>query len=167
MTIRIFVQSEHLPDVALLQLSEEALFEDLRAACVALIPEHARHGDIRIFVEDVDEAVDGKRVADLKHGHAVHVHVSRCHLVHASVRYAGKTITHDFGPSATIRRVKKWAGETLGISEHDAAELVLQLAGSTDQPAPDKHLGVYAHCPACAVIFDLVATYRVNGNAAQ
>jgi hypothetical protein len=49
------------------------------------------------------------------------------------------------------------------LSEIDAAEHTLQIAGSTSQPDDDAHLGTLTSGAQCEVSFDLVAKVRVQG----
>jgi hypothetical protein len=165
MTIRIFVQSEHLPDIALVKIAKTATVDELRRACLQLLPEHLRTGDFILFEEDQDNALASDRVLNIETGHSIHVHLSRCEHVDVTVRYAGRNIAKKFRPSTTIERIKTWAAHELGIAEHDADELVLQLAGTDVQPDKNRHIGNYAKCPDCSVVLDLVAVYRVNGEA--
>lgn len=97
------------------------------------------------------------------HGHKV-LHHSRCRHVHVAVRYAGRPIERAFGPGSTLARIKDWAERAFGIDAVDAAELSLQLAGSTDRPDEATHVGSLAKCPDCRVVFDLLPTVRVNGS---
>ena len=49
------------------------------------------------------------------------------------------------------------------MSEEDAGEHMLQIAGTQDRPAPGTHVGRLTSCPDCRVRFDLVPDQRVNG----
>jgi hypothetical protein len=61
--------------------------------------------------------------------------------------------------------VKNWAAKELGIPKEDAAELILQISGTQEQPDVDVHIGTLAACPACALAFDLVPNPRIQGAA--
>jgi hypothetical protein len=62
--------------------------------------------------------------------------------------------------------VKRWAAEhKFGMSEEEAGEHVLQIAGGHDRPAPGTHIGSLTDSKACGLAFDLVADERVNGAA--
>jgi hypothetical protein len=90
----------------------------------------------------------------------------RCRHVEVAVTFNGETVHHRFGPGTTVARVKRWAAERkFGMSEGEATEHVLQLAGTQERPAPGTHLGTFATCPHCQVAFDLVPDQRVNGSA--
>lgn len=78
--------------------------------------------------------------------------------------FAGDTKRRRFPPSATVARVKHWAAVTqFGMTEEEAGEHQLQIAGTKDRPAPGAHIGTLTACPACAVNFDLVPDERING----
>jgi hypothetical protein len=49
------------------------------------------------------------------------------------------------------------------MSDEDAGEHVLQIAGTHDRPAPGTHIGTLTDGKVCALAFDLVADERVNG----
>lgn len=72
-------------------------------------------------------------------------------------------VEHVFGPGRTVGAVKKWAATELGIPKEDAAELILQIAGTHDQPDVDAHIGTLAACPGCTIAFDLVPNPSIQG----
>ena len=49
------------------------------------------------------------------------------------------------------------------MTEEEAGEHVLQIAGTQDRPPPGAHIGTLTSCPACRVHFDLVPDERING----
>ena len=64
----------------------------------------------------------------------------------------------------TVETVKRWAAiKGFGMTPADAAEHVLQLAGSTIRPEPDTHIGSLVSGSACQLRFDLVPLKRVEG----
>ena len=160
--INVFVQGEGVKDVLRLQLESQATVLDVKRAC-------ASHGvqvnsEAVVFLEDEDEPLDdGVRVESLTGKHGVRLHVHRCRRVTVKVTYSGRVVQQVFGPGRTVGAVKKWAAKEFGIPREDAAELVLQLTGTQDQPDVDVHIGTLAACPACAVAFDLVPNQRIQG----
>ena len=63
-----------------------------------------------------------------------------------------------------MARVKRWAAERkFGMSDEEAGEHVLQIAGTHERPAPGTHIGTLANRQSCTLAFDLVADERVNG----
>lgn len=49
------------------------------------------------------------------------------------------------------------------MTDDEAGEHVLQLAGTHERPSPGVHIGTPVASKACAAAFDLVANERVNG----
>jgi hypothetical protein len=162
--INVFLQGERIKDVVRLQLEPQSTALDVKRAC-------ASHGvpvdrETVLFLEDQDEPLaDAVTVDSLAGNHGVRLHVHRCRHVSIKVTYSGRVVEHVFGPGKTVGAVKKWAAKMLGISQEDAAELILQVAGTHEQPDVDIHIGTLAACPACAIAFDLVPSPRIQGAA--
>lgn len=160
--INVFLQGEGIKDVVRLQLAPKSTALDVKRACAS----HGVqvNGEAAVFVEDSDEPLaDGATVESLAGKHGVRLHVHRCRRVGVKVAYSGRTVEHVFGPGRTVGSVKNWAAKEMGIPKEDAAELILQIAGTKDQPDVDVHIGTLAACPACAVAFDLVPNPRIQG----
>ena len=160
--INVFLQGEAIKDVVRLQLGLKDTVLDVKRACAS----HGvqPNGETAVFVEDSDEPVaDSATVESLAGKHGVRLHVHRCHRVDVKVAYSGRTVERVFGPGRTVGSMKNWAAKELGISKEDAAELILQIAGTKDQPDVDVHIGTLAACPACAIAFDLVPNPRIQG----
>lgn len=163
MKTRVYVQSEFLSDVALVEVDCDATIKELKTVCLSILPQEAPSADLHLFVEDEEEESAATYVKDLKKQHGVRVHLHRCKKVVVSVRFAGQIESHKFQPSTTIGRIRQWAGHKLGMQPNDIAEHVLQLVGSTTQPDIDVHVGALTDCSACSVEFDLVPAHRING----
>lgn len=161
---RVYVQSEFFSDIKLVEIEDGASVGDLKKACLALLPPETHEVEIHLFAEDDDQPHEGHhKVERLKKPHGTHVHLHRCTHVDVTVRFAGQAVSHNFRPSTTIGRVRQWAGEKLGMQPGDVAEHVLQVAGSSEQPDVDVHVGTLAKCPSCSVQFDMVPAHRING----
>src|SRR3546814_13660074 len=92
------------------------------------------------------------------------LHLHRCRHIMVAVTYNGETIDRKFAPGATIARVKRWAAERkFGMTEEEAGEHVLQIAGTHERPAPGPHIGVLANRKTCGLAFALAPGERVNG----
>lgn len=137
---------------------------------VAMIKEilFKKHGceiDTLLYVEDRETPLEDHVVlVEVVETTSVNVHLHRCRHVEVAVTFAGEPVSHRFAPSATVARVKQWAAVTkFGMTEEEAGEHVLQIAGTQDRPPPGTHIGVLTSCPACRVGFDLVPDERVNG----
>jgi len=162
--IEILLQGEHIPDIQLVTLERGKKVRDLLAAAARHRREEAE-GDFHVFAEDSDEPLkDGDELPERDDGQPVHLHVHRCRHIEVAVTFNGVTEEHRFGPGTPIAAVKKWAAiKAFGMDPGDAAEHVLQLAGTTDRPEPDTHIGALATCPDCRLAFDLVPLKRVEG----
>jgi hypothetical protein len=93
------------------------------------------------------------------------VHLSRCKQVAVTVHHNGQTRAESFGPGVPMHRVKAWAVGKQGfnLAPIDAAEHALQLAGTSDRPDEDVHIGSLVGTTGCGVEFDLVPKVRVEG----
>ncbi len=163
--IEVFVQGEGCKDIHLLTVERDApVGEILMAAREAGIA--TTGGDVVLFVEDTeDEFGPEQKLLDvgIQHRHRVHCH--RCRHVRVGVNFNGVSADHDFRPSATIARVKRWADEHFGLKGVDASDHVLQLCGGTVRPDEDVHVGTLTEYPHCSVCFDLVPKKRVQGTS--
>lgn len=163
MKTRVYIQSEFLSDIKMVEVEANATVDEVRKACLTVMPEEARSAELHLFEEDADESSQATTVGDLKKDHGIRIHLHRCKHVGVTVRYNGQQRMHRFGPGTTIGRVKKWAAREFGLTDADAAEHVLQIAGTTTQPDADIHLGSLASHTQCSVVFDLVPAHRING----
>lgn len=161
---RIYVQSEFFPDIKLVEVEDGATIEDLKKACLKLLPPEAHGVEIHIFAEDDDEHHENHhKVEHIKKAHGTRVHLHRCEYVAVTVRFSGQAISHEFRPGTTIGHTHQWAGQKLGMQPNDVAEHVLQVVGSNEQPDVDMHIGTLTKHPACSVEFDFVPAHRING----
>lgn len=161
-SIDLFYQGEDLGEIKHLEIDSDATFAVLKAR---LAEKHDLRSDVLVFLEDEDEPVGDdvvlKEHATLK---GLKVHLHRLRQVKVTVTFNGKTAERLFGPSATVARVKRWAAEhEFGMSEEEAGEHVLQIAGKHDRPAPGTHIGALSDGKVRALAFDLVPDERVNG----
>lgn len=155
----VFVQSEFLSDIRVLELEPKRNGAALRKAILALIPEAEQ--PVHVFIEDNDDEQALESLLEVPEGLRVHVH--KQNGIDVTVRYAGRDVRRTFRPSATIERVKRWAIQELGISVSDGAELMLQISGTDVRPDADIHIGSLVKSPAKAISFDLVPSPRING----
>jgi len=158
---RVFVQSELLSDVVLLEVDPGIAPGQLRKTLLALVENDAGGEPVHVYIEDEDDENTLPALTHVPDGLRVHLH--RQKGIDVTVRYAGRDVRRTFRPSATVARVKKWATRELGISPSDAAELMLQLTGTDTRPDPDTHIGSLVHSPDKHLSFDLVPSPRVNG----
>lgn len=158
---QVFLQSELLNDIEVLEIEEGASKHELRQACVARIAEVHLGEMLFLFIEDDDDEDAIDKVDTITDGLRLHLH--RLKSITVNVRYAGREAHHTFRPNTTIARVKRWAAHEFGVTPSDAAELMLQLSGTDTRPDPDLHLGCLVKAPQDSVCFDLVPAPRVNG----
>lgn len=163
-SIDLFYQGEGVGEVAHLELEPEATFAVLKAR---LVEKHQIPVDALLFIEDEDEPIDeGVLLKDRATAKGLKVHIHRCRHVEVTVTFNGETVERRFPPSATVARLKRWAAEKkFGMSEEEAGEHVLQIAGTHDRPAPGTHIGALTDGKVCGVAFDLVPDERINGTA--
>ena len=162
---RIIVQGAFAKDGLVVKVQEGQSPDQLKTAILAAIPAENLSPELQVF-DEADDDVDSRSFADgedLHHGRVVHV--GCCTLVSVTVRYAGRTAERRFPPVTRIGRTKRWAVDSLGINPADANELVLQVAGTSIQPTRDQHVGSFVEQGTCNVVFDLVRSYTVNGDA--
>lgn len=161
--INVFLQGEEIKDVLRLEFEPQHTAADVRRACASRLGIPVDEG-MAVFLEDGEERVDeSATVESLAGKHGVRLHLHRCHRIAVKVTYSARTVENAFGPGTSIGAVKRWAAGKFGISKDDAAELLLQIAGTHEQPDVDVHIGTLAACPACALAFDLVPNPRIQG----
>jgi len=162
---RIIVQASFAPDGLVVKVADGISLEEMTTAILEGLPKELFASDLKVF-DEADDEEDTREFAEeenLQRGRVVHV--GRCLLVEAKIRYAGRIVERRFLPVTRIGRIKRWAVRHLGINHADANELVLQVAGTNIQPSRDKHVGSYVEGHTCTAVFDLVRTYTVNGDS--
>ncbi len=157
---QVFVQSEFLEDIAVLEVEQGAKLAQVREQLLKLLPETADRGKVHIYLEDQDDEDGFEKLKDIPDGLRVQLHSQKG--IDVAVRYAGRDVRRTFRPSATIQRIKQWSTQELGIQPSDAAELMLQVAGTSNRPDPDVHLGSLVKGEK-SITLDLVPSPRVNG----
>lgn len=165
MPTRVYIQSEHFPDIKLVEIDDHATIDDLKRAALALLPPGTDPSELMLSVEDDDDDthVHATHVKDLRKEHGTRVHLHRCMHVEVHVRFGSNVVQHQFRPATTVGRVRIWAGHKLGMQPGDIAEHVLQIEGTNEQPDVDTHVGTLTKFPQCSVTFDLVPAHRING----
>jgi hypothetical protein len=160
MNRQIFVQSEFLDDIAVLEVSANDKPAAVREQLLKLLPDEAQRDKVHIYLEDQDDEGAFEKLKEIPDGLRVQLHREKG--IDVVVRYAGHDVRRSFRPSATVLRIKQWATQEMGIQPSDAAELMLQVAGTSNRPDPDVHLGSLAKGEK-SLTFDLVPSPRVNG----
>jgi hypothetical protein len=160
MKVKVFLQSELLSDIEVVEVDSDGGHSALRTACLAKVnlqPDEK----FFIFIEDEDDEHAFEKLNQVNEGIRIQLH--RLKSIDVIVRYAGKDVLRSFRPSTTVGRVKKWATHELGVAPSDAAELMLQIRGTDNRPDADIHIGTLVKAPEHKLEFDLVPSPRVNG----
>ena len=161
-TIELFYQGEGVAEIEHIEIDPDSTFAELKAC---LLAKHGGAPDALLFAEDEDDPLDdAAKVRDKAGGKGLTLHLNRCRHIEVSITFNGETVERKFAPGATVARVKRWAAERkFGMTDEEAGEHVLQIAGTHERPAPGTHIGVLANRKTCGLAFDLVADERVNG----
>ena len=160
MKVEVFLQSELLRDVEVVQIESDAGHARLHEACLLKLG-GPRPEEFFLFIEDEDDERPVEKLPHLPEGLRLHLH--RLKGIDVVVRYAGRDVRRSFRPSATVGRIKRWATQEMGVAPSDAAELMLQVHGSDNRPDADIHVGSLIEAPHHRATFDLVPSPRVNG----
>ena len=164
--IDILLQGEAIADIELIAVPEGTTFGALLAeAAKRRTASDADEVAFLIFLEDEDEPIDPKRrIGRHAAGRPHRVHVHRCRRIEVRTTFNGETKAATFAPGTTVGAAKRKIAQGLfDMDPKDAAEHVLQLAGTAERPEPDTHLGALVTKQRCAIDFDLVPLTRVEG----
>jgi hypothetical protein len=161
--IDILLQGADIADIEIISLPAGSTYTDL-------LDEAARRreggdGEFLIFLEDEEDPVEPKRkIAPSEPGRPHRVHVHRCRRIEVETSFNGESKAMSFAPGVTVGTAKRRIAQQLfGMDPKDAAEHVLQLAGNSERPEPDTHLGALVSEGQCRIAFDLVPLTRVEG----
>ena len=157
--VEIFIHQEGLREPVLHETHDGSTVASIKATLAA---DGDGDGQFFLFEEDADEPLqDHHQVRH--HGDGTKIlHRNRCQQITVTVRYAGQSISRDFGPGSTLDRIKHWAERKIGIDQSDAAEMSLQIAGTKDRPDSSTHVGSLVQ-KCCEITFDLLPSDRING----
>ena len=160
MQVQVFLQSELLNEIEVVEIDAEAGHELLFRECVSKLSS-PRVEELFLFIEDDDDEFPFEKHKCIPEGMRVHLH--RLKAIDVIVRYAGRDVRRSVRPSATVGRIKHWSARELGIAPSDASELMLQVSGTDNRPDADVHVGTLVTAPQHRITFDLVPSPRVNG----
>jgi hypothetical protein len=160
--IDLFYQGEGITEIEHLEIEPDATFAAVKNR---LRDKHGLALEALLFIEeDEDPAEDSICVKDRAGPKGLKIHVHRCRHVEVTVSFNNETGERRFSPAATVGRVKRWAAEQkFDMTEEEAGEHLLQIAGTHERPAPGTHIGALTDGTICGLAFDLVADERVNG----
>ena len=164
--IELFIQGEGIPKITLVKLGPKDTVADI----VKVAREHGlsapEDSEMCVFVENTDVSVElDLKIDEVGLTARSRVHIHRCKSVEVTVNYNQDQKKGFFPPSATVDWVKEWAvgKDQYDMSPVDAAEHVLKVCNSGDQPDGEVHIGTLVKFPDGTLCFDLVAKQRVEG----
>lgn len=164
--VELFIQGEGIPKITLVKLDPKDTVGDL----VKIVREQglSAPGDseVCVFVENTDVSLElVLKIDEVGLGPRSRVHIHRCKDVEVTVNYNQDQKKGFFPPSATVEWVKEWAvgKDQYDMSPVDAAEHVLKVCNSGDQPDGEVHIGTLVKFPDGTLCFDLVPKQRVEG----
>jgi hypothetical protein len=123
-----------------------------------------------VEADDVEEGADLQAPVDISLTVEVleierhrHVHCHTCRHVAVEITFNGDTKRRRFSPSATVGTVTQWARRKFRLDPAAAAEYVLQITGTTEQPRSDKHLGELVKAGTCSLSLEFVKEITHQG----
>ena len=164
--MELFIQGEGIPKITLVKLGPKDTVADI----VKIAREHGlgapEDTGLCVFIENTDVTLE----LDMKIDEAgltprSRLHIHRCKSVEVTVNYNQDQKKGFFAPSTTVDWVKEWAAgkDQYNLSPVDAAEHVLKVCNSGDQPDEEVHIGTLVKFPDGTLCFDLVPKQRVEG----
>lgn len=109
--------------------------------------------------EELDVTLTLVEVFDDEHGHVIK---HACREIQASIRYAGHETTLTTHPADLVKTVREEAIKHLKIDASTAADLVLRLAGQSEDLVATSPVGAYT-TGTCSLTLDLVHVVRPQG----
>lgn len=120
--------------------------------------------------DEVDDGIDTHPPVDIDLTLAVleierhrHVHVHPCRHIAVTVNFGKPAKRHRFAPNTTLGTAAAWARRKFHLDPAVAAEYVLQICDSTEQPRSTEHLGDLVDGTTCSLCFDLVKEITPKG----
>lgn len=120
--------------------------------------------DEKVFVVDDEAELDVTvTVEALLAGRPGHLATSVCRQIAVTVGYAGADKVVKVHPAIRLRQVRRRAIAAFGISQADAADLVLRLPGETEDLDLNAPVTTIVPRRTCSTTVDLVHTVRPQG----
>ena len=164
--MELFIQGEGIPKITLVKLGPKDTVADIVKVAREYGLSSPEDSEVCVFVENTDVPLKLNMEIDeagLTSRSRVHIH--RCKSVEVTINYNHDQKKGFFAPSAMVDRVKEWATgkDQYNLSPVDAAEHVLKVCNSGDQPDEEVHIGTLVKFTEGTLCFDLVAKQRVEG----
>ena len=164
--IELFIQGEGIPKITLVKVHPK----DTVAGIIKVARLHglrtSEDAELFVFVENTDVSLElDVKIDEVGLVARSRVHIHRCKGVEVTVNYNQDQKKGFFPPSATVHWVKEWAvgKDQYEMSPVDAAEHVLKVCNSGDEPDGEVHIGTLVKFPDRTLCFDLVPKQRVEG----
>ncbi len=164
--IQLFIQGEGVPKITLVKLGPRDTVADI----VKIAREHGLSAledlEVCVFFENADVPLElDLKIDEVGLTARSRLHIHRCKSVEVTVNHNQDQRKGFFPPSATVAWVKEWAvgKDQYDMSPVDAAEHVLKVCTSGNQPDEEVHIGTLVKFPDGTLCFDLVPKQRVEG----
>ena len=157
--VQLYLHAENIPEIKRVEVSEILNQAELLQTLTEAFPSQANGSDVFCFIEDEETDLKGKFD---KVKPKMHIHCHRCQKVAVSVIYNGQTRIINIPPSTTAAKLLKKVTKEFGISEVDAANLVLKLADRSTLETT-SHIGSFVSFPACSINLYLTPNQQVQG----
>jgi hypothetical protein len=159
--ISVYLHQEGAREPKTIEIPENGKVKDVLEICSQEMG-IANDGSLNLFLldEDLPEGKEHPVKDRIKPKAKIHCH--RCQKVEVVVIYNGKTFQDPFPPSTKVSKIIKKAVKAFGISETDAADLVLRLADKTDLQEDDP-IGAFVGYPECKIAVNLLHPNPVQG----
>lgn len=120
--------------------------------------------DEKVFVVDDEAELDVTvAVEALLAGRPGHLATSACRQIGVTVGYAGAERVVKVHPAIRLRQVRRRAIAAFGISQADAADLILRLPGEIEDLDLNAPVTTIVPRRTCSTTVDLVHTVRPQG----
>lgn len=162
--MQVFLQGEGISKTKLVEIPPDGTIQAvIEAASEHGLPLEPNETAV-VMLEDSDDTIESNvNIQDTAIKHRCHIHVHRCRKVTVTVRFNGVQHERPFPPSATIKRITRWATRKFGLDDVDAPDHALQICNTQDRPEETVHVGTLVQHPHCQICFDLVPKQRVEG----
>jgi hypothetical protein len=159
--ISVYLHLEGAHEPKTIEIPENGKVKDVLEICSQEMG-IANDDHLRLYLlnEDLPEEKEHSVKDRIKPKTKIHCH--RCQKVEVIVVYNGKTFQDPFPPSTKASKIVKKAIKALGISENDAADLVLRLSDKTDLQDDDP-IGAFIGYPECKITVNLLHPNPIQG----
>lgn len=161
----VYLHGEQLKDDKIIKVSNNQSVRDLLKSFLDFSKLGSDVNEIKLYLEDKEDFKDQNlNVMEIGIKRHSHIHCHRCRHISLTVTYNGQNKDRKFAPSATGKRILKWAIKEFEISESDAANLVLRINSPLGEILQSYgHIGSFVHFPHCKITLFLTPNIQVQG----